>query len=62
MALAAIEQNDYQALTLAFQDVLGVLITDQQRLSLLAKLHGVMQLQQLNSITELAKKMRDPKT
>jgi len=61
MTLAAIEQNDYQALTLAFQDVLGVLITEQQRLSLLAKLHGVMQLQQLGSITELAKKIRDPK-
>jgi len=61
MALAAIEQNDYQALTLAFQDALGVLITDQQRLSLLAKLHGVMQVQQLSSITELAQKIRDPK-
>ncbi len=59
MHMAATEQyDDFQALTLAFQDALGVIITDQQRSSLLVKLERVMHSRGLKSIVQLAEKMR----
>ncbi len=61
MSIAATEQVDeYQSLILAFQDALGILITDQQRASVLVKLSHVMQSRKLASVRELANKMLQP--
>ncbi len=50
--------DDYQKLSLAFQDVLGVVIAEEQRATILAKLNRVMQAFELDSIIDLAEKMR----
>ncbi len=52
------EIEDYQTLSLAFQDILGVVITEEQRLSILAKLNRVMQAFELDSVIDLAEKLR----
>ncbi|HHO59617.1 MAG TPA: hypothetical protein ENJ64_05195, partial [Thiotrichales bacterium] len=52
------EIDDYQTLSLAFQDVLGVIITDDQRTTMLTKLNRVMQAFELDSLVKLAEKMR----
>lgn len=56
------EIDDYQKLSLAFQDVLGVVITEEQRKRILTKLNRVMQAFELDSVIELAEKMRHPDT
>jgi len=54
--------DDYQTLALAFQDVLGVIITEEQRKAIVAKLNRVMQAFELDSVLELAEKMRRAST
>lgn len=59
MSSAVLQQiDDYQKLSLAFQDVLGVIIAEEQRAMILAKLNRVMQAFELDSIVDLAEKMR----
>ena len=52
------QMDDYQTLALAFQDVFGVVITEDQRLGILARLNRVMQAFELDHAVELAEKMR----
>jgi len=54
--------HDYQTMAQAFQDVLGIIITEEQRNIILTKLNRVMQAFELDSIIELAEKMRRPDT
>ncbi len=54
--------HDYQTMAQAFQDVLGIIITEEQRNIILAKLNRVMQAFELDSIIELAEKMRHSDT
>ena len=61
MSISAAEQvEDFQTLALAFQDVLGVVLSEDQQPLVVSRLHRVMQAFEMDSVLELAEKMRRP--
>ncbi len=59
-ATSSQQVEDFQMLSLAFQDVLGVMVAEDQHNVVLGKLTRVMQAFEMDSVVELAEKMRRP--
>ncbi len=54
-----VSPEEYQALLLAMQDVLGVVVTEEKRDLISDRLGGVMQKHAISSLSELASRMRE---